>query len=281
VAEGARQEKTKLESTSIDRLTLYYDPAEQEAAKLIGQACADSVRLIGESWGLDMPADCRVYVMTSWPQFLFHSAPWHWRILLGLSVPLWYGKVNRLWKLAGGWQQQYGRRRAVGVKPPRIRQLADTSIGKRIFIQEDDADKKVRRTTCHELTHAYTAHLRLPMWLNEGIAMVTVDRLAGQPTVQPETVHVLKAASQGAASQGYRQVLRSDADTMVYQVVRGYWLTRYIEDTRPDLLRGLLQQRQPQKVLESKVAAAYEMEMEGFWSGIDSIVASHFGEGSL
>jgi hypothetical protein len=270
-----------MESRAIDGLTLHFDADEQEAANLIEQACADSIRLIGGSWGLETPADCRVYVMTSWPQFLFHSAPWHWRILLGLSVPLWYAKISRLWKLAGGWQQTYGQRRAVGVKPPRIWQLADTNIGKRIFIQEDDVDKKVRRTTCHELTHAFTAHLRLPMWLNEGIAMVTVDRLAGQPTVQPETVHVLKAASQGAASQGYRQVLQSDVDTMVYQVVRGYWLTRYIEDTRPDLLRGLLQQRQPQKVLESKVAAAYEMEMEGFWSGIDSIVASHFGEGSL
>ena len=267
-----------MESKPIDGLTLCFDTTEREAAALIGQACAESVRLIHESWGLDTPADCRVYVMTSWSQFLFHSAPWHWRILLVLSVPLWYGKVNRLWKLAGGWQQQYGRRRAVGVKPPRIRQLADTSIGERIFVQDNSMDGKVRQTTCHELTHAFTAHLRLPMWLNEGMAMVTVDRLAGKPTVKPETVHVLKSASQGAASQGYRKVLRSDADTMVYQVVRGYWLTRYIENTQPDLLRKLLQQRQPHRVLEGKVAAAYGMEMEGFWSGIDSIVATHFGE---
>jgi hypothetical protein len=267
-----------MESKAIDGLALFFDTEEREAAELIGQACEKSARLIRESWGLETPADCRIYVMTSWPQFLFHSAPWHWRILLGLSVPLWYGKVSRLWKLAGGWQQQYGQRRAVGVKPPRIRQLADSSIGKRIFVQEDSVDDKVRQTTCHELTHAFTAHLRLPMWLNEGMAMLTVDRFAGKPTVQPETVHVLKSASQGLASQGYRKVLRSDADTMVYQVVRGYWLTRYIEDTQPDLLRSLVQQRQPQKVLEGKVAAAYEMEMEGFWSGIDSIVASRFGE---
>jgi hypothetical protein len=186
--------------------------------------------------------------------------------------------VNRLWKLAGGWQQQYGRRRAVGVKPPRIRQLADTSIGKRIFVQDGSMDEKVRQTTCHELTHAFTAHLRLPMWLNEGMAMVTVDRFAGKPTVKPETVHVLKSTSQGAASQGYRKVLRADANTMVYQVVRGYWLTRYIEDTQRDLLRGLLQHRQPQKVLEGKVAAAYGMEPAGFWRSIDSVVATHFGE---
>jgi hypothetical protein len=267
-----------METRSINGLTLYFDADEQAAADLIGKACTESVLIIWESWGLPTPADCRVYVMTSWSQFLFHSAPWHWRILLVLSVPLWYGKVNRLWKLAGGWQQQYGRRRAVGVKPPRIRQLADTSIGKRIFVQDDSTDEKVRQTTCHELTHAFTAHLRLPMWLNEGMAMVTVDRLAGKATVKPETVHVLKSASQGAASQGYRKVLRSDADTMVYQVVRGYWITRYIEDTQPDLVRGLLQQRQPQKALEGKVAASYGMEIERFWSNIDSMVATHFGE---
>jgi hypothetical protein len=270
-----------MESRSIDGLTLYFDAGEQEAAALIGQACAKSTQIIRKSWGLETPADCRVYVMTSWPQFLFHSAPWHWRILLVLSVPLWFGKVNRLWRLAGGWQQQYGRRRAVGVKPPRIRQLADTSIGERIFVQDDSIEEKVRQATCHELTHAFTAHLRLPMWLNEGLAMVTVDRFAGKPTVQRETVRALKAASQGVASQGYRRVQRADADTMIYHIVRGYWLTRYIEDTRPDLLRGLLQQRQPQKALEGKVAAAYDMEMARFWSSIDSIATSHFGEGSL
>lgn len=266
-----------MESRSIDGLTLCFDADEHEAAELIGQACAESIRIIRESWGLPTPADCRVYVMTSWSQFLFHSAPWHWRILLGLTVVLWYGKVNRLWKLAGGWQQQYGRRRAVGVKPPHIRQLADTTIGERVFVQGDSMDEKVRQTTCHELTHAFTAHLRLPMWLNEGIAMVTVDRLVDRPTVRSETITVLKSSSQGAESQGYHKIQRADADTMIYHVVRGYWLTRYIEDTRSDLLRGLLQKRQPQKALERKVAAAYGMEMEGFWSSIDSIVASHFG----
>ena len=139
-------------------------------------------------------------------------------------------------------------------------------------------DEKVQHSTCHELTHAFTAHLRLPMWLNEGMAMVTVDRFAGKPTVKPETVHVLKSTSQGAASQGYRKVLRADTDTIVYQVVRGYWLTRYIEETQPDLLRGLLPQRQSQKALEGKVAAAFGMEQEAFWSDIASVVATHFGE---
>jgi len=38
-----------------------------------------------ELWGLEAPAECRVYVMTSWLRFLFHSAPWPWRIFLAVT----------------------------------------------------------------------------------------------------------------------------------------------------------------------------------------------------
>ena len=31
--------------------------------------------------------------------------------------------------------------------------------------------EKIQHLTCHELVHACTAHLRLPFWLNEGIAV--------------------------------------------------------------------------------------------------------------
>jgi hypothetical protein len=267
-----------MEARPIDGLTLFFDAEHREAAELIGRACEQAVRLIQARLGLSAPEDCRVYVMTSWPQFLFHAAPWHWRILLGLTVPSWHAKVKRLWTLAGGWQQQYGRRRAVGVKPPHIWRLADTSIGERIFVQEDSVEEKVRRTTCHELTHAFTAHLRLPMWLNEGLAMMTVDEFAGKPTVQPQTLATLTRSSEDTGPGRYRKVQQMSADALVYHTIRGYWLTRYIEDTQPNLLRGLLQQRQCHAKLENKVATAYGMGPAEFWRGINGVIVSHFEE---
>jgi hypothetical protein len=263
----------------IDGLTLYFDSREQEAAELIGQACERSVEIIHACWGLDTPEDCRVYVMTSWLRFLFHAPPWPYRILVGATLPLWYLRARKLWALAGGWHQQFGGRRAVGVKPPRLLQTADTSIGKRIFVQEATLDDKVRRNTCHELTHAFTSHLRPPMWLNEGLAMVTVDKFAGKPTVKSETIQALAQPPQDTSPGRYRQ-LRGEAmdDLVFYHCVRGYWLTRYLEDTQPDLLKDLLQQRHSHGALESKVAAACGMEPGEFWKNVDGIIVSHFEE---
>jgi hypothetical protein len=266
-----------VKTKQINSLTLFFDPREKEAAELIGQACEQSVEVIYECWGLDTPEDCRVYVMSSWVRFLFHAPPWPWRILVAVTLPLWYFRARKLWALAGGWHQQFGERRAVGVKPPRLLKAADTSIGERIFVKEDDVDERVRRHTCHELTHAFTSHLGLPMWLNEGLAMVTVDKFAGKQTIKPETVQALAQPPQDTSPGRYRQLRGKAMDDLVfYHCIRGYWLTRYLEDTRPVLLRDLLRQKHAHGVLEDQVAAAYGMELSEFWKRIDSTLASYF-----
>ena len=134
-----------MESTPIDGLTLFFDEGERDAVELLCHACEKSARLIHDCWGLDTPDDCRVYIMTSWLHFIFHSAPWLWLIPLAVSMPFWYWRTRKLWEYAGGWAQRYGKRRAVGVKPPRLIQVANRSIGERIFIKNEDVGERVRR----------------------------------------------------------------------------------------------------------------------------------------
>jgi hypothetical protein len=268
-----------METLPVSGLTLYFDAEDREAAELIGRACEKSVGVIHEQWGLETPEDCRVYVMRSLPHFVFHSAPWPWRVLLGITFPLWYPRQRRIWPYAGGYEQRYGRRLAVGVKPPRLMQEADGSVGARVFVQTTSIDEKVERTTCHELAHAFVGHLNLPAWLKEGHAMVTVDRYMGKPTVKHETLETLEMLEALAGNPGYRKVSMQDQDAAVYLYTRGYWITRYLEDRQPELLRSLLGQRQSQITLETKVAAALGMEREAFWREIDGMVIDHFGQG--
>ena len=265
-----------MKSMSVDSLTLFFDPDEQDAAQLIAQACRKSVQLIHTLWGLDPLQDCRVYVMTSWSHFALHAAPWHWRVLMGLTAPFWYFRASKMWNYAGGFAQQYGKRRAIGVKPPRLLELSDRSIGDLIFIRGLDVRQQVQHITCHELVHAFAGHLRLPMWLNEGLAMVTVDRYAGRATVKPETIEALDRSSQSTSPGRYRKLRAGDRDALVYHCVRGYWLTRYIEDTQPELLHDLLSQRYRHRELEHKVATAYGMGYEEFWRSIDGVLVSRF-----
>jgi hypothetical protein len=261
----------------VEGLTLYFDAEEQEAAGWVRQACERSVRLLREQWGLAAPKDCRVYIMTSWLDFAFRSAPWPWKVLLALTLPLWAFRIRKLWPLAGGWAQSYGRRRAVGVKPPRLLQLADRRMGERIFIEEGTLDEKVQRITCHELTHAFTSHLRLPPWLQEGLAMVMVDRCFERPTVRPETLALLDPSPGRQSTRGDQKLRIEDEGASITLYARGYWLTRYLEETRPGLLKELLARRYRQDELEGQIASAYGKRPEEFWGEVDGVLSSHFG----
>jgi len=265
-----------MEKVPVCGITLYYDAAERETAEVIRDACERSTRLIREHWGLDTPKECRVYVMTSWLQFIFHSAPWTWRILLGAFFPLWCWRVMRVWKFSAGWTQHYGKRVAVGVKPPRLVAAANKDIGQRIFTGEWDRIQKTQLITCHELVHAFTGHLRLPPWLHEGLAMTTVDRFVGEPTIRRNTIETLAQASLHTRPKGYRSLSPGDTNTFVYLFVRGYWIVRYLENTQPELLRTLLAERHSRRALEDKLASALGMTREEFWESIDQEVAAHF-----
>jgi hypothetical protein len=264
-----------MESRSIRNLALYFDAEEEVAAELIGDACERSLDLIRDLWGLEAPEDCQVYVMTSWRNFLFASAPLPWRIYLAVTLPLRYGRIQKLWGVAGGWAQRYGQRRVIGIKPPPLLRVVDAGIRKRVFVRRE-TDEWVQHNTCHELVHACSDHLRLPAWLHEGLAMVTVDCLAGKPTVKAETLGILADRSHGTRPQeGYRG-LSSDPDSLLYLAVRGYWITRYLAKKQPVLLRAQLVRRQAVEALEGALAIGMGTDLEGFWSQIDHTVVSQF-----
>ena len=109
-----------MKSRTISNVMLVFDPGEQDTADLIGGTCEKAIQLTQENWGLELPENCRIYVMTSWLGFVFQSAPWPWRILLGATLPFWGFRARRTWPYSAAWTQRYGRRVAIGVKPPRL-----------------------------------------------------------------------------------------------------------------------------------------------------------------
>ena len=266
-----------MNTQSIAGLMLHFEDIDREAAEVVSSTCERSIQLIRARWGLDLPEDCRVYVMTSWRGFLLDSTPWHWKIMLALTLPLWYSRVSKMWTYAGGWVQRYGRRIAVGIKPPRLIEVSDKSIGELIFFPENDPERKLQSVTCHELTHAFTSHLRLPMWLNEGLAMVTVDGMVGSPTVKPQTLEMLGMSSGQAGMGSYGRLRAGDTQGLVYHTVRGYWITRYIDEVKPGLLGRVLEERRSHSDLETEIASEFGQDRAGFWSSIDGAIVAHYG----
>ncbi len=265
----------------IGKLSVSCMPEDESTARVIADACGDALQLAKASWGLDAPPECRVHVMTTWRRFVFQSAPWPWKIMLALSYPLWSERVRRTWPMSAGWAQHYGRRIAIGIKPPRLLEVSDKSIGRRVFVEEADPIAKIRHLTCHELVHAASAHLALPAWLNEGLAALSVDRFMGTQTIRTDSLDLLQDTRPKAAPPSYRAMTRSRGETLAYHVVRGYWLVRYIEETNPGFLRSLLAARHSHQAIECAVAEQLGRPPDELWPVVDDIVVRHFKQSGL
>jgi hypothetical protein len=265
-----------MEQRKIDGLTLFFEPAESEAADLVEEASRRSLDVIAATWGLAAPRDCRLYVMTSWLGFLVDSAPGGWRLVLAITFPLWAYRTNRMWPYAAGWMQPYGRRQAVGIKPPRLLEAANRKIGERVFLRQEDVAEKVSHATCHELAHAFMADLRLPSWLNEGLAMVTVDRFFGRPTVRQDTLEAFGSRPTPKRPSAALRLNPGDAAAIVRHYVRGYWIARLLVETDLEAVRSLLLERRSRTDLERRIAAILGISREALWREADARVLRHF-----
>ncbi|MCL4562009.1 MAG: hypothetical protein M1281_15540 [Chloroflexi bacterium] len=266
-----------MKSKTINGVRVIFDSREQATADLIADSAAQALHLIQESWGLRSPEDCRIYVMTSWWGFFFQSAPWLWKIMLSLTFPFWYSRARRTWPYSAAWTQRYGRRVAIGIKPPSLLEISDKSIGLLMFEEEKDPREKIRHLTCHELTHACSAHLKLPAWLNEGLAAVTVDRLFEKRTIRSDTLELLRSYTPKERPLTYRELSRQGGKAIAYQAVRGYWLVQYLEDCHPGFLKGNFSSTGEGQAIEEAVARELGIEPDRFWSEIDDRISAHFG----
>jgi hypothetical protein len=118
------------------------------------------------------------------------------------------------------------------------------------------------------------------MWLNEGIATVTVDRFLEKPTIRRETLEFMSTFSPKAAPPTYRELSRMGGEAIAYHGTRGYWLTRYLEEKRPGFLKRMFSLRRDPGTIEREMIVELEMEPESFWHEIDDALFDHFEGGA-
>ena len=115
------------------------------------------------------------------------------------------------------------------------------------------------------------------MWLNEGIATVTVDQFLGRPTIRQETMEIMKGFLPKAVPPTYRELSHMGGEAIAYHCMRGYWLVRYLEETRPGFLKRMLSLHEDTRAIEREMITELGMEPGSFWSDIDRVIVSHFG----
>ncbi len=265
-----------METKAINGMNIYYDSDEKKAVDQLAQACERSLQTIDKTWNLAAPQDCRVYMMDSWPRCVFLGAPLGSQILLGVTLPLWYRDFKMRWVYAGGWSQRYGTRQVVGIKAPRLITETPDAMGESLFVKEEDFEQKFLSIVCHELTHACSAHLDLPIWFNEGLAMVSVDLCLGKQTVLPGTLDLFNYEDIGGDSADRLNLNTQSREEVILLYVRGYWLTRYMVENNPDLVEQLLSGKLSADDFDAHIARSLDVPPESFWQQIDPILADHY-----
>ncbi len=238
-------------------IPVVHAPEHAELARLLAETVERTAAVLASRWGLDLPPTAEVHVLTSWQRFVDDSVPDRDRVWVRLTRPLWRRRAERAFAVAGGWMLPWHGRLAVGVKPPDLLAASATAIGARLFDPVPDRLEKVRHVACHELTHAATAHLRLPPWLNEGVAMRTVDHLAGRPTVRDDTRELVVPDPSALDRRAYRNVGSGDDRALLALYATGYWTVRRLDERDAPVLREILSRRRPRREVRRMAREAF------------------------
>jgi hypothetical protein len=257
-------------------IKIFNDTSDQDLTAVISSVCADALQVAQESWGLAPPRDCRIHVMTSWQQFYKQATPWYYLPLMLISIPIWGTRAKKIWPLAGAWTQRFANRVVIGVKPPRLLEASNRTVGLILYETETDMRVKMHQLISHELTHACAARLNLPAWLNEGIAFVSMERTTGKRVVRPDTLELLRAEMPRCKPPGYRQLTKMGTQAMAMHSARGYWLVRLLEDTEPGFLKSVFSSHKKTDCIDILMAGLLKLPEESFWQQVDERILAHF-----
>lgn len=106
--------------------------------------------------------------------------------------------------------------------------------------------------------------------------MLTAEKYLGHQTVQPSTLHAIRQRAGKVSPVAYAQFRYLQDVDIAYQYTRGYWITRYLYETHPDLFHPISMQSPSSEPYINRIAAAMGMTQKQFWGEIDLTLVEHF-----
>jgi hypothetical protein len=255
--------------TTFCNIHMHLQEPSSETETLLREACCRAVNFLQNTWSLKIPK-CHVYVTSKWQTMMLEHPPALYKTINKVSFIFLrkrYVLLDGLWNRSAGWFQRYGKLCLIAIKP--LREFEKMNLTNSQLYVPMTAQEKFSNTLVHELTHAFTAHLKLPLWLNEGVALLTSEQALGYGAVKTETLDYL-TTPQGGSS--YYQLPKLSNEKFFYQYAKGYWLTRYLQEQHEDVLKQLLSKWKLNLVINRNVNKLFNNQAS------DTIIRQHFLE---
>lgn len=250
------------ESINVLGMPIRFARDHASTARTVAEAVTRTAEVLRSRWDLPVPARCTLDISADLAALVLKTAPAGYRALLRLTRPLWWRRVNRIANASGGLTLPWRNQPAVGVKPAEVIASAPEGLGSRLYLSETDPLEKVRHIASHEFTHACTAHLRLPVWLNEGLAMRAVDHVAERETVLDST-QALARDLRSLDAAALRRLKTSDTDEVVALYATGYWAVRRVDEQSPQEIVTLLSRPRSRRSVSIEALRLFGQGLEG------------------
>jgi hypothetical protein len=255
--------------TTFCKIHTYMQEPSSETETLLREACCQAADFLQNTWSLNVP-DCHVYVTSRWQTIMLEQAPPLSKTVNQASLLLLrkrYALLNSLWNRSAGWFQRYGKLCLIAIKP--LSDFEKMNLTHSQLYTPMSYQEKFMNTLVHELTHAFTGHLKLPLWLNEGVALLSAEKALGYGAVKRETLEYLMTPQR---SPNYYQLPKLSNDKFFYHYAKGYWLTRYLLEQHEDVLRRLLSKWKFNPVINRNINKLFNNQTS------DSIIRGYFLE---
>jgi hypothetical protein len=239
----------------------------EETESLLDEACCRAVDFLQNTWSLKIPT-CHVYVTARWQTIMLEQPPTLYRKLYKVGLSILRRRrdaLGRLWDRSAGWFQRYGNLCFIAIKP--LSDFQKMNLKNSPLYAPMNAKEKFCNTLVHELTHAFTAHLKLPLCLNEGIALLAAERALGYGAVRIETLEYLTKPRRDSS---YYQLPKLEGETFLYHYAKGYWLIRYLQEQHEEVLKQLLSKWKLNSIINRNINKLFNNRTS------DSILYSYF-----
>ena len=278
---GKLDRNSMAKSTAVERLEIYYDETEKGIVGVIEKAYSRTSEVVKECWGVDYKDMIPFYVSKQCPEIkgVFDGMRWYnclkYFYNLLFVVPVSIISFLRILMLSSAVVlEDRDCKPLVWMKPWDMIE-SDQVVFTATFFDGDftERENNIEYITCHEIVHVNLKYLKLPQWLNEGLAMVTVDSYFGRNIIKESTINTLQALFLKKAAMKRKR----GSETFIYsEYIPWYWITRFLIEEYPELIEDFIRNKQSDKNIEKKIADRLGIRRKVFWQELGELVHFHY-----
>lgn len=256
--------------TKIDGLEVIHKERYLKEVNILKFIFKDIVSLVNKLWGFEKKSKIVVYITKSSTKFIFYTLPTYKKILLLLIFPIWYISTKKHLPRWGGITYKRDNINFIMAKPIEVYSNIESGIGKMVYkrIRKNETIYKISICLC--IVDTFSSSFRLPLWIKEGIKIVTIEKIIGKQLVKNDSLFLLKEKT--GQTINCITINEKDNDIMLaYNYVKGYWTVRYLEENYPGFLKETFKEYKGEEIVE-QIRLKLGLNHESFWEKLDELL---------